>query len=244
MTRNTRGALLVGLVAGMLPAFDVAAQDLSWSFAGEAAGDKTYVVFGQPTLLFGPSTGWRPFVHVGGHVVWTDSPTGTKNAWGITPAAGLRWQDSGGFLEGSVGWAIASEDVDRGFDVFGGGKSGLHTGVHTEYWGSGNWALQGIANYNWGADFLWSRAQILKRVATRSGGGGVSLGARLTWEAQADSDIPSANRFQGTLVGPVLQVSGPSGMNWGVSAGYKHTRPKSTSVDNDTWYAQVDLYLP
>jgi hypothetical protein len=220
----------------------VSAQDLAWSFAGEAAGDKTYVLFAQPEVVFGSVPGWRPSIQLGGHVVWFDTPTGSDNSWGLTPAVGLRYQDSGGFFGGTVGWAIAGDE--NSFDPFGGGDNGLYTGLHAEYYGSGDWGLQGIADYNWGAQFLWSRAQILKRISQRSGGGGVSLGARLTWEADNDGDIPSDDRFQATMIGPVLQFSNAKGGNWTVSGGWKHSQPESTFIDNDTWYAQVDLYLP
>jgi hypothetical protein len=242
MTKNIRGVLIAGMVAvGMLPALRLSGQDLSWSFSGEAAGDKTYVLFGQPTLLFGPSQGLRPFVNAGAHVVWSDNGAGSTTSWGVTPAAGLRWQDTGGFIEGERGWAFAGDQ--NKFDPFGGGKSGFYTGAHVEYWGSGAYALQGIANYNWGAKFLWSRAQALARVAQNSSGGATSLGARLTWEAQTDSKILSANRYQATYLGPVLQFSSAK-MTTGLSAGWKHNHPTVVGRKTNTWYVSADLYLP
>ena len=235
MTQRARCAMTVGLLTLLVPGF-AAAQDLQWSATAEAGGDEVYLLFAEPTLLFGPETGLRPFVRVGAH--YTIVSDG-ENSWGLTPAGGLRWQTTGGFIGGSVGAEIAGDDDS--FDPFGGGDTGLHTGIHAEFWGDGSWGLQGIANYNWGADFLWSRARATKRIASRSNGGGISLGAELVWQAQADDgDAIEDNEFQATYIGPVLLVNGPRGANWGFSGGLKHTDP----LDDDTWYAKVELFLP
>ena len=242
MTKSIRGVLIAGVMAvGLLPAFDLSAQSLSWAFSGEAAGDKTYVLFGQPTLVFGPKVGWRPLLELGGHVVWSDDGLGNKqSAWGITPEAGLRWQDTGGFIEGDAGYDFSGKDDH--FAPFGGGKSGVVTGLHVEYYGTGAWAAQGIANYNWGAKFLWTRAQLLREIAKMADGSDVKLGARLTWDAQTDSGIPSGSRYQGTYLGPAVMFTTPKGIGLQASAGWKHNHP--VGIKQNTWYAQVDLYFP
>jgi hypothetical protein len=235
MTTNVRGAWLAAVLAVSGMARGAAAQDLSWSSAAEAGGDKVYVLFTEPTVLFGPEQGVRPLISVGAHYVVIDQG---DNSWGLTPAGGLRWQTSGGFLEGKVGWAI--RDEEGGFDVFGGDKSGLYTGAHTEFYGDGSWGLQGIATYNWGADFLWSRARALKRIAQLSSGGGVSLGGELVWQAQTDDDdLIADNEYEATYIGPVLQI-GKARAIWAFSGGLKMTQP----ADDDTWYAKVELTLP
>lgn len=235
MTKRVRGALTMAAVAVGLVSSDLSAQDLSWAFGAEAGGDEVYVLFGQPSLAFGTVPGLRPILSLGAHYVILDG----GNSWGLTPTAGLRYQTSGGMIQGNVGWAIRGNE--RSFDVFGGSKSGLHTGVHTEFWGDGSWGLQGIANYNWGSDFLWSRARLTKRIAQRSSGGGVSLGGELVWQTQTDDDdLIAGNEYEATYIGPVLQLSTASGMNWAFSGGWKHTQPG----DNSTWYAKVELALP
>jgi hypothetical protein len=240
MTKSVRSALmLVSGLAGLAPGLGLAAQDLSFSAAAEAGGDEVHVLFAQPQLSFGPDRGLRPFLSLGAHYVIVDQG---DNSWGVTPAGGLKYQTSGGMISGSLGWAIADDDVNNGFDVFAGGESGLHTGVHTEFWGSGAWAMQGIATYNWGSDFLWSRARLLKRIKERSGGGGILLGGELAWQAQTeDDDLIDDNEYQATQIGPVLQFTSTDGPGFSLSGGWKMTE---TSVDNDTWYAKVELYLP
>src|SRR6185295_13992742 len=109
---------------------------------------KVYVLFTEPSLIFGTSPGLRPLISVGAHYVIVDVG---ENSWGVTPSAGLRYQNSGGFIQGNVGWAIRPDN--GGFDVFGGSDSGLHTALHTEFYGDGAFGLQGIATYNWGAHF-------------------------------------------------------------------------------------------
>jgi hypothetical protein len=235
MTTNVRVVVAGGVLALALGARSASAQDFTWSSAAEAAGDEVYVLFTEPGVLFGPATGVRQMLSVGAHYVVGEG----ENSWGITPAAGLRYQTSGGFIGGKVGWAIRPEE--GGFDVFGGNESGLYTGAHTEFYGDGSWGLQGIATYNWGADFLWSRARVLKRVAERASGGGISLGGELVWQAQTDDDLPGDNEYQATYIGPVLQFTGGEGAPiWAVSGGYKATEP----TDDSTWYAKVELTLP
>jgi hypothetical protein len=210
-------------------------QDLSVSSAFEAAGDEVYVVFVQPSVAFGPEVGWGPDLRVGAYRVWTSGNDG----WGITPAVGLTYRTEAGLIGGSVGWAI--RDDENGIAVFGGADNGLHTGLHTEYWGDGTWGLQGIANYNWGGDFLWSRARVTRRIAGGGGGGSTALGAELVWQAQADDDDAiDGNEYEATYIGPVLQLIRPSGANWALSGGLKMTEP----TDDSTWYAKVELYLP
>jgi hypothetical protein len=234
MVLGRSAATLAALVLAAVPTV-VSAQDLSWSSAAEAAGDEVYVVFTEPSLLFGSGMGVRPLISVGAHyVVISDG----DNSWGLTPAAGLRYQTDGGFIQGKVGWAIRPDE--GGFDVFGGDESGLHTALHTEFYGDGTWGLQGIASYNWGADFLWSRARVTRRIAERSGGGGIALGAELVWQAVTDDDdVIDGNEYGATYIGPVLQFSGP-GSIWALSGGVKMTDPG----DDNTWYAKVELTLP
>jgi hypothetical protein len=216
---------------------EAAAQDLSWSSAVEAAGDEVYVVFTQPTLRFGPQEGLRPSLSLGAYHVWTPG----EDTWGLTPAAGLGYHTGGGMIAGTVGWAIRDADDAGESDFFGGSDNGLHTGVHTEFWGDGSWALQGIASYNWGSDFLWSRARVLKGLS----GGSTSLGAELVWQAKTDDgDLIDDNEFQATYIGPVVQFSRPNGSVFAVSGGLKMTEPDSPTTENDTWYAKVEFNLP
>jgi hypothetical protein len=234
MMRTARwcGVALV-LAAVALPA-SVSAQHLSWTSSAQADGDEVYVLFTEPTLLFGPDMGVRPFVKAGAYYVMVDVG---DDSWGLTPAAGLRWQTDGGFIAGELGWALRD---DGGVRVFGGDESGVHTMLQTEYYGDGSWGLSGIAAYNWGGDFLWSRARVLRRIATRSGGGGVSLGGELVWEAQTeDEDAIEDNEYDAMYVGPVLQIASGSTI-WAISGGLKQSDPG----DDDTWYARVEFTLP
>ena len=142
-------------------------------------------------------------------------------------------------IRGTLGWAI--RDDENGIDVFGGSDNGVHTGLHAEYWGDGTWGAQGIATYNWGDDFLWSRARLTRRVSGGDGGTSVALGGELVWQSELeDDDTVEDNEFEATYIGPVLQIIQPSGMNWAISGGLKKIQPE----DDDTWYAKVELYLP
>ena len=222
------GVAAVLTAAGFITgAARVDAQDLSWSSAVEIGGDEVYVLFTEPSLLFGPEEGLRPLVSLGAYYIILDG----ENSWGLTPAAGLRWQTDGGFISGKVGWAIRPDEA--GADVFGGGDSGLHTSGHVEYWGDGTWGLQGIASYNWGAEFLWSRARGTRRVAEHASGASTALGAEFLWLDGAT--------YQATYLGPVIQHIRPGGAVWAVSGGLKGVE---TTPDDNTWYLKVELSLP
>ena len=93
--------------------------------------------------------------------------------------------------------------------------SGIHTGLHTEYRDDGTWGLQAIAAYNWGGDFLWSRARLTRRVADSWSEGATALGAELVWQAETDDDDPiEGNECEAIYVGPVLQFNRPGGTAW------------------------------
>ena len=228
-----RVVALVALAAASVPR-SASGQDLSWALAAEAAGDDVYVLYGQPSLSFGPEVGWSPDIGISAYHVWTSGADG----WGITPQVGLKYRTDGGFIGGSVGWAIR-DDVE-GIDVFGGSDNGLHTSLHTEYWGSGTWGLQGIASYNWGSDNLWSRARVTRRVNSLQSPRAIALGAELVWQVADGGEGEDDNHYEATYIGPVLQLIQPGGVTWALSGGLKSTQPG----DNDTWYAKVELYLP
>ena len=213
------------------------AQDLSWASAFEADGNEVYVVFTQPSLTFGTGT-VRPSIMLGAYHVWTPG----EDTWGLTPAAGLGYYTSGGLIKGTLGWAVRDDDNGNEVDVFGGSNNGLHTGIQTEFWGDGEWGLQGLASYNWGSDFLWSRARVARRIMQSSSGGSTSLGAELGWQTVADDgDLIDDNEYEATMIGPVLLFNRPSGMSWALGAGVKLTEP---GPDDSTWYAKVEMNLP
>jgi hypothetical protein len=236
MVPNIRVAAVAALAAACFAGAQPArAQDLSFAAAAEAAGDEVYVVFGEPTLLFGPAMGLRPLVRAGAYYVIAPG----ENSMGVTPAAGLRYMTTGGFIQGAVGWNFAGNE--NGFDPIGGGANGLHTSVQTEFWGDGDWGASGIASYNWGSDFLWSRARLTKRIMPRANGGAVGLGAELVWQAVTDDgDAFDDNEYEATYIGPVLVFSHPTGPGFSIGGGVKMTQPD----DDSTWYAKVELFVP
>src|SRR5688572_9630972 len=70
------------------------AQSITFAGAAEAAGDKVYVLFGELGLA-ATGTGLRPVGSLGAYKVFTDGTDG----WGVTPAAGLRYNTEGGFIQ-------------------------------------------------------------------------------------------------------------------------------------------------
>jgi hypothetical protein len=153
----------VWTLAALIGASRSEAQDLSVSSAFEAAGDEVYVIFVQPSVAFGPDVGWRPDLRVGAYHVWTSGDDG----WGITPAAGLSYRTEAGMIGASVGWAIRDDEND--IDVFGGSDNGLHTGLHTEYWGDGTWGRLRVERRARGAADGGGRGGWIDRAGRRAG---------------------------------------------------------------------------
>ena len=235
-SRNWSG--LVGMVAALAFVVPLKAQSVALNAAAEAGGDEVHLLFSVLARV-GEGTGWRPVGTIGGYLVLTEG----ENSWGLTPAAGLRYATDGGFLQGQVGWALRDEE---GSPFFGGDESGLHTALHAEFWGEGTWSAQGLASYNWGADYLWSRARLARRLAALASGGGVALGGELVWQADTDDQTilgVEVDGYQATQIGPVLQwTTRGGGPVLAFSGGWKNSA--FGDVDDDTWYARAELYLP
>ena len=224
--------------ASAYAAGEVAAQDVSLSSAVEAGGDEVYLIFSELSAVAG-GEGWRPVGSLAAYMVFTEG----DDSWGVTPAVGLRYRAPGGFLQGKVGWAFRDEG---GTPFFGGDDSGVHTSAHAEYWGDGTWSAQGIASYNWGSDYLWSRARLARRVATLDGGGAVALGGELVWQADTDDQLVQGVEVEGyeaTQIGPVLQwVTSADGAVVSFSGGWKNN--SVADFEEDTWYVKAELHLP
>ena len=85
----------------------------------------------------------------------------TADAFAIAPSLGMRYQTETNSTGLHVGYIFVDEDEDvsaiTGSPV--GGSDGVFATVQHDYWGRGERIGQLIATYNFGAQYLWSRAK-------------------------------------------------------------------------------------
>jgi hypothetical protein len=232
------GLLTTGSLA--LSAAGASAQSIGFGAAGEAGGDDLHMASAELSLA-AAGLGIRPFATLGGYMVFFDGGEtvgGSGNNWGVTPMAGVRYVTDGGTIEGSVGWAIIE---DGAFPYFRGDDSGFLGGIRTEFLGD-VWTAEGIGVFNFGAEYLWSRARLGLGLGNMGTNGSWGLGAELVYQAEADDPAPTINGFQATQIGPVLMLT-PSagGATFSLSGGWKKSDFGLT--DESTWYGRAEIHL-
>lgn len=223
-------AALSLVLAGTSP---LSAQEATATLAAETAGDDVSLLLGDLTAAWGAGA-IAPVTSLQAYVVWFDAGQGSDQIFAVNPAVGLRARSATGFLQGTVGYSFQTADAaDPGVPFFGGGGDGITTTLHAEHWGTGRLGLQGIGTYNWGAQYLWSRAR--GTVALGSGPEGVHAGAEAGWQGYTGD-----GGYEAVQVGPVLRLVTPR-MAGAVGAGWKGVRGAG---GEDTWYARFELTLP
>lgn len=248
MSKSTRpytcrfaGILLITVTASLAFAADrLVAQDVSATLVAQTTGDDVTLVLGDLTGAFG-SGSLAPVVSLQTYMVAFDAGGSSDQIFAVQPAAGLRARGEGGFLQGLVGYSFQTA-VENASPFFGGGEDGLTTTLHAEYWGTGRASLQGIGTYNWGAEYLWSRARGTVAVAGLDDGA-IHLGLQAGWQGQmGDEDIIGsvvAPNHSAIEVGPVFRWVTPR-LSAGVSAGWRNTE----NPDRSTWYGGLELTVP
>lgn len=237
---DTHGPLKVlplWLLAGAalaLPASPTAAQDATVFATASADGDGTSIAL-VGAAVRPDGLGLKPVLGVQLSRLQYDSGDADMSRWGVTPSAGLNYLMPRGAIEGRVGYSFQEDGVEPAPFLEGeGGESGIVSALQGNYWGRGP-ELQGIASYNWGADYLWSQAQATVPLLP-AGRGGISAGAEAVWQGQLETDGPG-EAYRSWSVGPVLRVSTGRESNAVFSVGYKD----SNILDDGTWYARVGL---
>lgn len=225
------GALAVVMGLGAAP--DRLEAQLDWTSAStvETAGDDVTLIYTQ--LSVKPDR--RGFVPVASVSLYR-LETASGGTWSTTPAVGMEYRARTGMVSGKVGYSFKSDDVVVPF--FGGSGSGVTTSLHGEHWGTGQFGLQGIGSYNWGSDYLWSRARGTARVSDLREGA-LHVGAEYVWQGELDSPA-GATGYRATQFGPVVQyITRDGGPIVAVGGGWKD----DNLGEDDTWYAKAELVL-
>lgn len=207
------------------------AQQLDWSSAStvETAGDDLTLIYTSVSVK-PDGLGLKPVASLSLYRL----ETAFDGTWSATPAVGLEYRAPGGLVSGKVGYSF--KDQDSPIPFFGGGSSGVSTSAHGEYWGDGRVGLQGLASYNWGSEYLWSRGRATTRIAEVDAGW-MHLGGEYVWQGELDAP-PLQEKYESTQYGPVLQfISRGGGPIVVLGGGWKQV------PGDDTWYAKAELVL-
>jgi len=222
---------LLAVSGALALAGPVAAQSLTvYGTAGLDGADTNIQLLGA-TARFG-GAGLAPEVGVQGYHLGFDAGTETRSVWAVTPSVGASYRLPVGQVGARVGYSFRTDDADDPTPIIEGegGQSGVMVSAQGNYWGPGP-ELQGIATYNFGADYVWTQAQALVPLIPLPPGR-LSGGAEVVWQGSTESG--GGNAIQ---LGPVIKFS--TGHNFSVNAGggWKHFGGSSTR--DDTWYAHV-----
>ena len=197
MTRGgwmiTAGTAFVVLLSAARPA----SAQLNWTVVGVGEFDSEDVVLVLGGVSVSPGgAGWAPVAGV--QVSWLQYPTindETREIIGIVPTIGLRRGFDGGSFQFRVGYAFR-EANDEDDDVIVGvppvaadvGDDGVVNTAQLDYWGNGNLNAQLIGSYNYGSEFLWSRARLTQRLFGLGSGGHLRAGGEAAYMNGEDFD--------------------------------------------------------
>lgn len=225
-----RRALPLLALAGVVVAAEARAQNLTVYGTAGLDGNHTNIELLGGSVRFG-DLGWAPEVALQAYHLGFDAGADTRSIWAVTPYLGAGYRTAVGQVGARVGYSFQSDD-NGGVPIIEGegGGSGVVVAAQGNYWGPGP-ELQGIASYNFGADYVWTQAQATVPLLPVPPGR-LSGGAEVTWQGSTQSG--GGNAIQ---LGPLVKFSTGHNFSVNASAGWKHFGGSSTS--DDTWYAHV-----
>jgi hypothetical protein len=223
--------------AAMLLVFAATAKpahaQLGWSAVGVGDFDtgNVYLVLGG--LSVSPQrAGWSPIAGVSAY--WLQYPTsgtgsGSQSVVTVTPTIGLKDNFHTGDFSARVGYSFSGKSGIPIVNALASG-SGVVNEVQVDYWGTGAYSAQGIADYNYGSSSFWGRGRFGVRFAKWTNGS-ASIGPELTY---LHSDTYSATRYGG-----VLGISPGLGTQINAAVGRKN----ANGANADATYFTFELVL-
>jgi hypothetical protein len=161
--------------------------------------------------------GWKPYVALSAYHLRFDAGSVTRDRNVVVPSIGLINRKADGSFGGSVGYAFSDEDVS-GQPLLVGAESGdgVVGALQWNHWGSGGHALQALASYNFGTQFLWTRGRASRPLTSTSP---LWVGGEAALMGGGDSDTYIA-QFGPTVewrFNPQFRLGGSAGFKVGVS---------------------------
>ena len=231
-------SMLAVVTLGSAPA--AAQWGTTWVGVAETGGDDVTVLVGGASMA-PEGLGLKPVV--GLQALWLDTPGGSS--WGVTPSAGLMMRAATGAIQGRVGYSYRSDADDGVLPVFDGGEGGFMTSAQADYWDGGAYGLQGIASYNWGSEYLWTRARATLRVMQLDMDGSISVGPEFVYQGQMGDEATPPGPYSATQLGGILLWNSGNSLIGGFGAGIKNLDSDFPTEDGDdsTWYVKLEFVL-
>lgn len=210
---------------------------LGWTFAGVGEYDTDHVYLVVGGISVSPRSGaWSPVSGVTAY--WLQYPIGTtmtgakKNVTVVEPSIGLKNGFGTGSFEMRVGYAFTNATNNSAIPAFTASTGdGVVNSAQVDYWGSGAYSLQGIADYNYGAQSFFGRGRIGKRLFAAGNNSNVSLGAEAAYIHSPD--------YSATKIGGVLGLNPGAGTQLNATIG----RKLGGGTASDATYFAFELVL-
>lgn len=208
-------AVFAGSIA-VAPAAQGQLSQLHPSFYGSAEWDTQGDQFYLLGMYVGiAKLGWSPYLNVNGYHLRYDDFGVDRELSAFSPTLGLAYAESrGGFSFGAGYTWVDSQDPDAP-GAEGGSSDGVHAAFGAYRDGSGDRPVrtQLLSNYNFGAEYLWTRLRFSVPMSERT-----RVGLELV--GQGGFNDGASNTFK---VGPTFEVAWNDSFRTGAVVGYKTT---------------------
>ena len=233
--------LVVALVGLVGVASSAGAQQIVGFGAAEFSGARRSVQL----LGFAVSSGlpgWSPVLTVTGlrfTFPATDilGVTRTEDAFAIAPSIGMRYQTEVGATGLHVGYIFVSGDEDvaiaTGSPV--GSSDGVFATFQADYWGRGEALGQLLVSYNFGGEYLWSRAKGAVRV------GGLASPLFFGAEAILQGGGEGPVKPWALQLGPVIALQITPNFRVDLSGGVRLPLNRDESGEFTTGYGRIEF---
>lgn len=198
MVRTIRAGALALFLATSWPATPTAAQAIYGAY--ETASDDVSIIFVGGNFPLNASIGsWTPYLTASAYRLNYELAGQDVDVNAFTPGVGLRRRFDGGSFAASLGYKFQSTDVDEPIPFFGGSDGGVSTSTALTLTGASPFVFEGLGSYNWGAEYLWTRARGLVGLGSERA---FRVGGEVGWQGEMGDGDYSAVQY-----GPVVQAS-------------------------------------
>jgi hypothetical protein len=199
------------------PAAQGQLSQLHPSFYGSAEWDTENSQFYLLGMYVGVAKlGWSPYLNVNGyHLRYEDEFGADQDLSAISPTLGLAYAGTRGGFSFGAGYTWVTDEVDDAPGAEGGSSDGVHVAFGAYRDGAGDRPVrtQFLSNYNFGAEYLWTRLRFSVPMTTRT-----RVGLELV--GQGGFDDGASNTFK---IGPTIEFALNDNFRLGGVVGYKTT---------------------
>ncbi len=200
----------------MAPAAQAQLSQLHPSFYGSAEWDTEDTQFYLLGMYVGVARlGWSPYFNVNAYHLRFDDFGVERDLSAISPTIGLAYAGTRGGFSFGAGYTWVTDEFDDAPGAEGGASDGVHVafGAYREGAGDRPFRTQFLSNYNFGAEYLWSRLRFSVPMTERT-----RVGLELVGEGGFDDG--ASNTFK---IGPTFEIAWNESFRTGAVVGFKST---------------------